>query len=227
MAISENTKKMLLASSGGYCQNPSCNNPDLFLLLSEGNISNIYEGAHIVAEKKNGPRGKSSLSTLERDEFENIILLCANCHTTIDKNPKIFTEEILKKWKSEHSLKIKALFKATIFRKRGDLRKELILILSENRAIFNHYGPFSETASKNGISEAASMWQKLSVETVIPNNRKIEQLLSANLDLLNEAELEIYHQFKIHKEGFEYNKLSGNKNADVPLFPNEINSILN
>ena len=34
-----------------------------------------------------------------------------------------------------------------------------------------------------------------------------------------EDELRLFTQFKLHREGFEYNKLSGDVNATVPTFP--------
>jgi hypothetical protein len=226
MALPENVKKQLLASSGGFCQNPSCNN-NLFQLLADGKISNIYEGAHIVGEKTNGPRGKSVLTPQERDMFDNIILLCANCHTTVDKNPKNYTVDIMQKWKSEHISSIKKLFEVPKFSNRNDLKKELIKIFAENKSIFNEYGPFSDYANKSSISEASKMWTRMAISVIIPNNRKIENLLQTNIDLLSSNEMDIYYKFKIHREGFEFNKSSGDKNSDVTTFPQELYNILN
>ena len=57
------------------------------------------------------------------------------------------------------------------------------------------------------------------MQKLIPNNRKIEAAVTQNIDLLNEEEFRLFTQFKLHREGFEYNKLSGDVNATVPTFP--------
>jgi hypothetical protein len=44
---------------------------------------------------------------------------------------------------------------------------------------------------------------------------------------LSDDEKVILAQFKVHKEGFEYNKLSKDRNPMVPPFPEEIIKILN
>lgn len=62
----------------------------------------IGEIAHIVAEKIDGPRGKSSLTTAERNETENLLLLCQKHHTIIDNDTNSYTVEKLKETKNRH-----------------------------------------------------------------------------------------------------------------------------
>ena len=224
MSISAKTKRMLLSKSGGYCQNPNCNT-DLYKVFTSGETSNIQELAHIIAQQDNGPRGDNSLSS--KDEFDNIILLCSNCHTTIDKNPEEYSVQTLKTWKNEHIEKINSLFVIPKFSNRNDLKNEIDQLLVENNFIFDKYGPFSDFAEQNCQTDASQMWEKNTLEVIIPNNRKILNLLSNNLNLLDSSEKLIYFKFKDHKEGFEYNKLSNDKNSSVALFPKEICSILN
>jgi hypothetical protein len=226
MSISATTKRLLLARSGGYCQNPECNS-DLYPQFEDGTITNVEELAHIIAQKEDGPRGENVKHLSNRDEYDNIILLCPTCHSKIDKNPDKFSVETLHKWKDEHEEKIRSNFHVPTYDNRPDLRSEIFKVLAENNAIFNQYGPQSEFAMNSTQSEASKMWETKSIETLIPNNRKIFELLNKNYALLNEYEYKIVADFKIHKEGFEYNKLSGDKNSAVPLFPKEINEILN
>ncbi|MBA0167839.1 HNH endonuclease signature motif containing protein [Pectobacterium sp. CFBP8739] len=68
--------------------------------LFENNV-HIGEMAHIIAKNFNGPRGKKSIST-GRNSYDNLILLCANHHTEVDKNPTIYTVEKLQQIKYEH-----------------------------------------------------------------------------------------------------------------------------
>jgi hypothetical protein len=82
MAISEKVKRLLLSRSGGYCGNPECH-LDLFPFFEDKKITNFEELAHIIGQKIEGPRGNNLLPLEDRDEFDNIILLCPICHTKI------------------------------------------------------------------------------------------------------------------------------------------------
>ena len=217
MAISDKVKRKLLASSGGFCGNPSCHR-NLFDFFETGEIQNIEEFAHIIGQKKTGPRGDDDLPLSERDEYENIILLCPACHTIIDKNPLLYPKEIIKKWKKEHEESIKNLFLAPKYETREEVRRFLYPIFAENRAIFDQYGPYSDNAEKDPMATELE-WERLCLQKIIPNNRKIESVILANIDLLTEEEFTSFTQFKLHREGFEYNKLSGDVNAAVPTYP--------
>lgn len=109
--------------------------------------------------------------------------------------------------------------------RRKNLRQQLLVKLSENRHIFDTYGPYSEHAT-NPLTDAHKMWNKSASKTIIPNNAKIVTLLEKNSDLLSPKELDIFHKFKLHKEGFEHNKTSKSKNKSVTTFPSEISEIL-
>ena len=226
MAISSKTKRLLLARSGGYCQNPECNT-DLYPYFEDGTITNVEELAHIVAQKEDGPRGESDEPISARDEYGNIILLCPTCHTKIDKNPDKYSVALIHKWKADHEESIKSNFHVPTYKSRSDLKPVIQKLLEENNVIFNQYGPHSDFAKNSPQSEASQMWELKSIDTLIPNNRIIYELLSKNYSLLNEDEHKTLTQFKLHKEGFEYNKLSGYKNSTVPLFPKAINDLLN
>ena len=217
MSISDKVKRKLLAASGGYCGNPNCHR-NLFDFFETGEITNIEELAHIIGQKEDGPRGKEDLPLSQRDEFDNIILLCPTCHTIIDKNPKLYPKETVRKWKREHEESIRNLFLAPRFEKREDVRRYIFPIFAENKAVFDQFGPYSENAVKDQMATELE-WERLCLQKLIPNNRKIEAAVAQNIDLLTEDELRLFTQFKLHREGFEYNKLSGDVNATVPTFP--------
>jgi len=217
MSISDKVKRKLLAASGGYCGNPSCHR-NLFDFFETGEISSIEEFAHIIGKKENGPRGEDGVPLSERDEFDNIILLCPTCHTTIDKNPKLYHKETIRKWKREHEERIKDLFLAPRFEKREDVRQYLYPIFTENKAVFDQFGPYSDNAARDQMATEQE-WERLCLQKLIPNNRRIEVVVSQNTGLLTEDELKLFTKFKLHREGFEYNKLSGDVNATVPMFP--------
>jgi predicted restriction endonuclease len=66
----------------------------------------IGEQAHIVGEKATAARGHSNLTKEERNSYHNIILLCPNHHTEIDKNPSKYTVEKLHLIKSDFGFDI-------------------------------------------------------------------------------------------------------------------------
>lgn len=224
MAISERVKRLLWARSGGFCQNPSCHK-ELFKFFSDGTITSIEELAHIIARSNKGPRSKKGINARLKDDYENIILLCPNCHTLIDKNPDQYPVEILKEWKKNHEQSIKSLFSVPVYQNRSSLRKEINKILLENKEIFQTYGPHS-VHSNCLLADAEKVWNRYIYSKILPNNRKIVDLLSKNIHLLTEEEKLIFEKFKIHQEAFEYNHVSGNKNSSAPLFPSEMENIL-
>ena len=90
---------LLWSRSGGLCAFPDCgtycaveaNNNDLSALI--GHI------AHIEASSDAGPRANPSLSSRERDAYDNLILLCATHHVLVDAQDSTYTVEMLREWK--------------------------------------------------------------------------------------------------------------------------------
>ena len=217
MSISTKVQKKLWASSGGYCCNPGCH-CELLPFFENGKITNIEEMAHIIGQKEDGPRGKDELPLRERDEFENIILLCPTCHTMVDKNPDIYPKETLLQWKKNHIDSIKSLFVVPKFNTREDACQYLKPLLAENKYIFDTFGPYSQNAEENQMATELE-WERLAIQKIIQKKKKIEAAISCNKGLLSDEEYQLYIQFKQHREGFEFNKLSGNVSAVVLRFP--------
>jgi hypothetical protein len=210
------TLKILLAKSAGYCQNPECNT-DLFPFFSNKTYSDIKEAAHIIASSKNGPRANDGdRSSLENPA--NILLLCPTCHTIIDKNPDVFTVDVLHQWKNNHEEKIRSVFAKDVISTREVLESELKQLLSMNKYVFKQYGP---TKEKEGVvlSDDKELWDREVINTIIPNNRKILILLEGNYKFLTDKEKENIPIFRLHKEAFEFNHLNKMRNSSTPLFP--------
>lgn len=91
-SISQSVIKKLFSNSAGIC--------NLCKIKNEHN-----EVAHIIAYKPNGARGNVSLSSEYSSEYlnsyNNLILLCPNCHTEIDSNPDKYTVEYLLQCKNQ------------------------------------------------------------------------------------------------------------------------------
>lgn len=216
-------ERQLYSDSAGYCQRPECLT-SLFVSLASGLVAGIGECAHIVAYADKGPRAIVAVVVTDRNAYDNLILLCPSCHRIIDDHPADFPVDIVLGWKTDHVRRLRGAFEVPVFSRRHELAKAVHGLLRNNREVFLTYGPHS--GEFRGISDAARMWNQYSVSTIIPNNRKISELLVKNDHLLKEVEQRIGSQFRLHAEGFEFNHLTGDRNASVPLFPDEMNGIL-
>lgn len=103
-SIPEATKLRLWTEAGGRCQFKGCNKRlwEHDISLSDGNFA---EMAHIIGASEQGPRGNKR-SQLLQTEIENLMLLCAGCHKTVDGDPRKYTVELLKDWKRHHEERI-------------------------------------------------------------------------------------------------------------------------
>ena len=204
--------------------NPGCHG-DLFRLFESGKVTSVEELAHVIGKKEDGPRGKAILPLNQRDEYNNIILLCPTCHTTVDKAETEFSLQLLLRWKQQHEDQLASVFVVPIFASRAAMAAEIKPLMRRNRAIFDEYGPHS-TDGINPLDPRAITWAKLVKTDIIPNNRRILHCLLKNDPLLNDSERAVVEAFRLHAEALEYNHLSGDKTADAPLFPVKMNSIL-
>lgn len=102
MGISLKTRKMLWARSGNRCAFPECKRQLIEDETLTDDPSIIGEEAHIVARKEDGPRGDSELTEEERNQYDNLILLCRNHHKIIDDQVEEFTVERLRDMRERH-----------------------------------------------------------------------------------------------------------------------------
>ena len=102
MSISERDIKLLWGRAAARCSFPNCG----IKLTQDNKLASdsfpLGQQAHIVGPKKTSPRGNSNLTKRERDSYYNLILLCPNHHTLIDKNPDDYTIEKLHYFKGQH-----------------------------------------------------------------------------------------------------------------------------
>lgn len=100
MSIKQQDIKLLWGRAGGLCS--ICKIP---LSEDKATINEAYpfgEQAHIIAEEPDGPRGKSDLTTDQRNGYHNLILLCPTHHAQIDKDAHGYPIERLHMIKVEH-----------------------------------------------------------------------------------------------------------------------------
>lgn len=217
-----NTQRQLFSASGGYCQNPSCNQA-LFVEVGAKNVS-VAEMAHIFAAEDDGPRANSELTADERGDFANLILLCANCHTIIDKAPETFPDRLIKEWKNDHVARIAAVFGSIKYDSRADAHCALLALTSRTGAIHRRVGPDNDYRWNPEADEAAE-WQHHVRQTIIPTNRSLLALLDRNRDLLRGKELETVELLRQHIEGVEQRHIFISPLPSAPRYPEAVAAI--
>lgn len=103
--IPQKTRLFLYVHAGGRCEFDGCNKY-LFEHYPTEIIENFSEQAHIWAFSNDGPRGNEPGRPKSIHSLANLILLCKDCHTLVDRHPEIYTVEILKKFKKEHENRV-------------------------------------------------------------------------------------------------------------------------
>lgn len=103
-SINEKVRMKLWGISAGRCE--ICNRL-LYQDTALGVDGNFGENAHIHAVNKNGPRHKYGMTTEEKNDISNLMLLCAEHHHMIDTNPELFGASKLLKIRERHEQRIR------------------------------------------------------------------------------------------------------------------------
>lgn len=199
-AIAENVKRRLWAESMGRCMNPDCR-AELFIKNSD-----IMEKAHIGAYYET-----------EDNSYENLIVLCPNCHKKFDKTGFI-DENIVKQWKEIRRNELEKFFSVELS-SFDQLKEKVVPFLSENYSIYKSYY----------LSGNKSLWDKFEPQ-ILSNNEKLKLLFENNRTLFQQhsykeySNLELIQKFITHVDEFKITRDDGEKLREV-LFPQEINSI--
>jgi len=96
------TLKLLWGRSAGRCAMADCR---VELFVTEGDydpVCVIGEMGHIAASSNDGPRANVVLDLRDRDKYENLILLCRNCHRKVDTLKLSYPDERLLEIKASH-----------------------------------------------------------------------------------------------------------------------------
>lgn len=199
-AIAENVKRRLWAESMGRCMNPDCR-AELFIKNSD-----IMEKAHIGAYYET-----------EDNSYENLIVLCPNCHKKFDKTDFI-DENIVKQWKEIRRNELEKFFSVELS-SFDQLKEKVVPVLSENYSIYKSYY----------LSGNKSLWDKFEPQ-ILSNNEKLKLLFENNRTLFQQhsykeySNLELIQKFITHVDEFKITRDDGEKLREV-LFPQKINSI--
>lgn len=105
MAVDTKTKVLLAMRSGDHCALPDC---DRSLSVDGAEAPSVVTGqaAHIAGENPGSARYNAAMTAEQRDAYPNLIYLCGDCHTKIDKQPEDFPVEKLLAIKAKHEQQV-------------------------------------------------------------------------------------------------------------------------
>lgn len=107
-SYSARTLKLLWGRSAGRCSMPTCRVEVIVDQTSYDPIVVIGDIAHVVAAAGLGPRANTKLKPAARDEYDNLMVLCKNCHTRVDRQPGTYTVAKLLDIKCAHEAWVRA-----------------------------------------------------------------------------------------------------------------------
>ncbi len=99
MSISDRTRKILWARSGNRCA--KCRTMLVADATSADDAAVIGQECHIYPQGATGPRRDDAPPT-DVHHYNNLILLCANCHTLVDAQHLTYSIEYLRELRSTH-----------------------------------------------------------------------------------------------------------------------------
>lgn len=198
--IDKVVERKLYAESMGRCMNPEC---QVELFINDGDM---IEKAHIEA-----------YCDTKDNAFDNLVILCPNCHTNYDKN-HLFTETQIREWKRIRQEESERFFSKR-FSSFNELKKEVVPLLLENKSYFENYY----------LTGQKKLWDKFEGRILV-NNHKLKNLFENNLGVFQRHSNASYsnqkciQDFISHVNEFEATRLEEEKHRQV-LFPEKINSM--
>ncbi len=159
--IAPEVERELWARAAGRCEFNGCNKLLYKSPLTQEKV-NLAEKAHIYSFSPNGPRGWGPTTKDQLNELPNLILVCHDCHHTIDqdKDGQRYSATLLKEWKAAHENRVVlvtginprnkshvVLYKANIGEQATRLREE-----DANHSLFPDWYPAEERATHISMS---------------------------------------------------------------------------
>lgn len=220
VGLSHRTKRRLWSESGGYCANPQCSS---WLFDGESEVD-FGELAHIIAASRGGPRDVEvgAMPAAERADHSNVVVLCANCHTRVDKAPDVYPAAVLVDWKRRQQEAGQRAFGTPKFTSREAARQYLEPLIAKNRAVFLRYGPVAGDFSE----DRAALWRRHAASSIVPTNAAIERLLQQNFDLLSPEERAVASQFALHAREFADRHVFGGATVGSATYPEAMDKML-
>jgi hypothetical protein len=96
----------LFALSGNQCAFPGCTNTVTHQVAHGEQPVTLAQRAHIVGVGRQGPRSHAVPLMDNVDAVENLTLFCGKCHLIVDRNPRVYSVEVLAKYKADHEARV-------------------------------------------------------------------------------------------------------------------------
>ncbi len=100
--LKSSVKLRLAFNSYNRCAFPGCNRLLTEKATAEDQGAILGEAAHIRGEKPSAARYDLQFPEDEVNGYDNLIYLCGDHHTLIDKQEKTYTVEMILGWKADH-----------------------------------------------------------------------------------------------------------------------------
>lgn len=206
MSITAKSIKILWSAAAGLCAFSDCRQRLTYSEAGEFAPHTLGEMAHICGDRLGSNRHDPNQSVEERDDYQNLILLCPTHHRLIDRreNEARFPVEMLLKMKAEHEAFVRDSFEPTPGGDKRKIASEIVPLLAENYQVWLNYGPVSEIACHNPHSDAAhAVWLSERLSTIVPNNRHISEILRAGNQAFTPEEHSVIANFQLHARSYE------------------------
>lgn len=221
-SIADRDKQYLWATSGGHCANPACR-VNLFASIGDARVP-FGELAHIIAATPGGPRDRK-LGLKARAAATNVVMLCANCHTVVDKAPETFSVDLLRAWQLRLLREVESALGAVSYDDRAAALVATSGLLLQNATVFNTYGPASQKAQGRHGEEAVRLWRRKMQEIIIPNNRRLLAILDKNQHLQRDDERQATEMFRQHVDDVEARHFHTVVEVHAVQFPEAVQDI--
>lgn len=205
MTITLKSVKILWSSAAGICSFPKCGQRLTFPEAEGFAPYTLGEMAHICGDKPGSNRHDPEQSAQERDDYQNLILLCPTHHGLIDRpeNEARFPVVWLHQIKAEHETSVQDRL-GPAPADRIQAATEIIPLLGENHLAWSNYGPGSKIARENPHSDSAyATWTSERLTTIVPNNRRISAILQVNAAAFTPEEQHTIAKFQLHVRTYE------------------------
>ncbi len=229
MTISEKSIKLLWSNAAGRCSFPGCDKRLSVEQAADTAPYTLGEMAHIKGKNPGSNRYDINQNDGERDLYQNLILLCPNHHTEIDKpeNEGKYSVGWLIDAKSNHEKWVISMLTAKKIMTIEQLKNHIAGLLSDNHQAWIKYGPNSILAQRNPNSDSLhQLWTSERLSTIVPNNRAITKLLGDHRILFTHNQQPIVSKFISHAKSYELWVSDDIPYQAVERFPLEFDALI-
>ncbi len=176
----------------------------------DGTTGNFGENAHIQGEKKGAARYNPEMTDIQRNDYQNLILLCPTCHTEIDKtNPQLYSADQLLTIKKAHEELIQREVLSKISFVTFSELDVVIKYLKDKQGIGNEDLTLvtpKEKILKNGLSVEAESYIQMGMAKVRLVDQYLNQYVDENFsDRLRNGFVNKYNELK--EDGLNGNEI--------------------